>query len=259
MTSSTKSHPTSSQGKQPVGRLPRADRPRHAAPGRPGALGRNAQAAQAHADRRRADRARRRHHRPLRGLPGAAQYVARPGQGRRALPPGRDAVGSDGAVGLDDGQERGGQRALRRRQGRHPGRSEDLVARRTAAHDAPLHQRNRHHHRAEQGYSGARRQHQRTDHGVDDGYLLHEPGQHRDRRRDRQADFAGRQPGPARRHRARRVRGRLRGGRQARLADRRRAGRGAGLRQRGRHRGPPVRRSRRAHRGGAGPWRHGGA
>ena len=35
--------------------------------------------------------------RPLRGLPRPAQPVARPRQGRRALPPRRDARGSDGA------------------------------------------------------------------------------------------------------------------------------------------------------------------
>jgi len=40
----------------------------------------------------------------------------------------------------------------------------------------------------------ARRQYRFADHGVDDGYLLHESGQYRIGRGDRQADFARRQP-----------------------------------------------------------------
>ena len=100
---------------------------------------------------------------------------------------------------------------------------EDSVARRTEAHDAALHQRNRHHHRPQQGYSRAGRQYQRADHGVDDGYLFHEPGQHGLRRGDRQAGVAGRQSGTPRSDRARRVRGRLRSGRQARHGYRGRA------------------------------------
>ena len=43
--------------------------------------------------------------------------TSRGGQGRRALPPGRDALRSHGAVGLDVDQERRGEPALRRRQG----------------------------------------------------------------------------------------------------------------------------------------------
>ncbi len=41
-------------------------------------------------------------------LPRPAQPVPRAGQGRRALPPGRDPLGGDGPVGLDDGEERRG-------------------------------------------------------------------------------------------------------------------------------------------------------
>ena len=88
---------------------------------------------EAHPDRRRADQARRRHGRALRGLSRAAQPVARPGQGRRALPPGRDAGRSDGARRLDDDQERRGQRAVRRRQGRRARRSAQAVDRRSSS------------------------------------------------------------------------------------------------------------------------------
>ena len=164
-------HPTR---QQPLGHLPVAGRPRHPLPGPPGALGRDAEAPEARADRRRADRAGQRHGRPLRGLSRAAQPDPRPRQGRRALPPRRDARRGDGAVGLDDGQERRRQPALRRRQGRHPRRPEDAVAEGAGAHDAPLHQRDRHHHRPAAGHPGARRQHQRPDHGLDDGHLLDE-------------------------------------------------------------------------------------
>ena len=44
-------------------------------------------------------------------------------------------------------QERRGEPALRRRQGRHPRRPEEAVDEGAGAHDAPLHQRDRHHHR----------------------------------------------------------------------------------------------------------------
>lgn len=93
------SHPVVPLGRQtrPVGRVPATDRPRHPVPRRARLLARVAETTQAHPDRRRADQDGRRHRRPLRGLPGAAQHVARPGQGRRALPPGRDAVRGDGA------------------------------------------------------------------------------------------------------------------------------------------------------------------
>ena len=132
---------------EPLAHLSVAGRPRPALPRAAGALVRDAQAPEARADRRRADRDGRRQRRPLRGLSRPAQPVARPGQGRRALPPRRDARGGDGAVGLDDGQVRRGEPALRRRQGRHPRRSEAAVAEGARAHDAPLHQRDRHHHR----------------------------------------------------------------------------------------------------------------
>ena len=62
----------------------------------------------------------------------------------------------------------------------------------TRARHAPLHQRDRHHHRPAAGHSRARRQHQRPDHGVDDGHLLDEHGLRQHRRRHRQA-------GPSRR------------------------------------------------------------
>ena len=46
------------------------------------------------------------------------------------------------------------------------------------AHDAPLHQRDRHHHRPAAGHPGARREHQRPDHGLDDGHVLDEHRRH---------------------------------------------------------------------------------
>ena len=57
---------------------------------------------------------------------------------------------------------RGGQPALRRRQGRHPRRPEAALAEGAGAHHAPLHQRDRHHHRPAARHPRARRQHQRA-------------------------------------------------------------------------------------------------
>jgi hypothetical protein len=135
---------------------------------------------------------------------------ARPGQGRRALPPGRHARRGDGAGGVDEHQERGGEPALRRRQGRHPRRPAPALAQGARAHDAPLHQRDRPHHRPAQRHPRARREHQRADHGVDDGHLLDERRRHRHRRRHRQAHPPRRLARPREGHRARRLRHRPR-------------------------------------------------
>ncbi|EWS62608.1 hypothetical protein Y695_04162 [Hydrogenophaga sp. T4] len=117
------------QQPRPLGHLPAAGGPRGALPGQPGPLGGHPQAPQAHADRGRADPPGRRLDCALRGLPRAAQHLAWPGQGRRAFPPECDVVRSDGAVGLDVDQERGGQRALRWSQGWYPRRSAPAVDR----------------------------------------------------------------------------------------------------------------------------------
>ena len=63
--------------------------------------------------------------------------------------------------------------ALRRRQGRHRGRPHRRMSQRRArAHDPPLHQRHRPRARRLPRHPGARHEHQRPDHGVDDGRLL---------------------------------------------------------------------------------------
>ena len=140
---------------QSLGHLPVPDRRRRALPGQAGPLGGNAAPPQARADRGHPHRTRQRHHRPLRGLPRPALADPRSRQGRRALPPGRHAGRSDGAVGLDDGQERRGEPALRRRQGRHPPGPQDAVAEGTGKGHPPLHQRDRHHHRPDPGHPRA--------------------------------------------------------------------------------------------------------
>jgi glutamate dehydrogenase (NAD(P)+) len=127
---------------------------------------------------------------------------------------------------------------------------------RAGTRDPPLHQRDRHHHRPQQGHPRARRQHQRADHGLDDGHLLHERGRHRHRRGHRQAGQPGRLARPARSHRPRRVH---RGHRKppapsawrspARAWRCRVSATWAASR-------PAVRRGRRPHRRRAGPRRH---
>jgi hypothetical protein len=203
--------------------LPLASRPRAALPGPARALVGDAEAPEARADRGCADRARQRHGDPLRGLPRAAQPEPRPGQGRRALPPRRDARRSDGAERVDDGEMRRGEPALRRCQGRHPRRPEAAVVERTGAHDAPLHKRDRHHHRPAARHPRARRQHQRPDHGLDDGHVLDEHRHDRHRCRHRQAAAPGRLAGPREGHRPWRVRDRPRSGAANRPEPRRRA------------------------------------
>ena len=184
----------------------------------------------------------------LRRLPRAAQHLARARQGRGALPPGRDAVRGDGAGRLDDGQERRDRRALRRRQGRRAGRPARAVDGGARARHAALHQRDRHHHRPGQGHPGARRQHQRAGHGVDDGHLLGErraarPPAWSPASRSRSAAASG-----ATRPRAAACSSSARGGGEAAsaLPIRRRARLRAGLRQR-RRRSPAelLRRCRR--------------
>ena len=63
---------------------------------------------------------------------------------------------------------------------------------RAGAHDAALHLRDHRIHRAGEGCSRARREHQRADHGVDHGYLFHAHAPDGDQCGDRQADQHGR-------------------------------------------------------------------
>ena len=68
-----------------------------------------------------------------------------------------------------------------------------------------LHARSRSSIGPEKRHPGAGRQHQRPDHGLDDGHVLHARGLHGPGRRHRQADQPGRLRGPQRGHRARPV------------------------------------------------------
>ena len=58
---------------------------------------------------------------------------------------------------------------------------EEAVDEGTGEGHPPLHQRDRHHHRPAQRHPRARREHQRPDHGVDDGHLFDERRRHRHR------------------------------------------------------------------------------
>ena len=142
--------------------------------------------------------------RSLHRLSRAALHRARPGQGRRALLARRHARRSPRPRQLDDLEVRRGEHSLRRSQGRNHLRPQEHVARRTGAHDPPLHLRTDRVHRPRERRSRARRQHQRTDHGVDDGHLLHAHAADRHRCCHRQAAEHGRIARTPRSHRPRR-------------------------------------------------------
>ena len=93
---------------------------------------------------------------------------------------------------VDDMEVRGRARAVRRRQGGRHLRSDADVATRTRSADASLHRRDHRCDRPGKRCAGARRQHQRSDHGVGDGHLQHARRPHVDRRRHRQAGRDGR-------------------------------------------------------------------
>ena len=82
-----------------------------------------------------------------------------------------------GARGDDDVEVRAHESAVRRRQGRHQVQPAQRLARRAAAHHAPLHPRARLEHRPRVRHPRARRRHQRADHGLGDGHV-HEHGRH---------------------------------------------------------------------------------
>ena len=142
--------------------------------------------------------------RGLHRLPRPIQHHARPGQGRHPLSPRRHARRSHGARGVDDVEVRRRAHPVRRRQGRRHLRSDADVAPRARGADAPLRRRDHRRHRPGEGRAGARRQHQRSDHGVGDGHLQHARRPHVDRGRHRQADRDGRLARPPRSDRPRR-------------------------------------------------------
>ena len=180
--------------------------------------------------------------RGLHRLPRAVQHHARSGQGRHPLSPRRHARRGDGAGGVDDVEVRGRARPVRRRQGRHHLRPDAHVAARARGADPPLRRGDHRRHRPREGRAGARRQHQRSDHGVGDGHLQHARRLHRDGGRHRQADRDGRLARPPRSHRPRRDDRDARGGQAPRPRHQRRDRRGAGLRQRRLGLGRPARR-----------------
>ncbi len=110
--------------------------------------------------------------------------------------------------------------------------TQDVEARDRSA-DAPLHRGDRRRDRPRERRAGAGRQHQRANHGVGDGHLLHARRPHDDGGRHRQAGRDGRLARPARSDRPRRDDRHARVGASTSAFDiKRRDGRGAGLRQR---------------------------
>ena len=198
---------------------------------------------------------RRRLHRGAPRLPRAAQLLPRPGQGRRALQPGRGPGRGPRAGHVDDLEVRPAGRALRRRQGRGDHRPAPVLEGRARARHPPLHLRDPADHRPRGGHPRPGRGHGRADHGLDDGHLLGERRPHHARRGHRQARLARRLAGPRLRHLGGRG---PRGARRAR-APRHRAvagdGGGPGLRQGRRRHGRAARGGRREGRGRVGPVR----
>ena len=161
----------------------------------------------------------------------------------------RHARRGEGARRVDDVEMRGGEYAVRRREGRRRLRSaRDERGRARAAH-APLHRRHHQHARSGLRRSRAGRQHERARDGVDHGHLLHARRPHRDRRRHRQAGRDGRLARPARSD-GPRLHDRHEGGAPApRNAGEGNDRRGAGIRQRRLGRGAAARARRLQDRG----------
>src|SRR5205807_1324115 len=95
----------------------------------------------------------------------------------------------ESAGGLDDVEDGGGERALRRSKGRHHLRSEAHVQERIGTDDTPVRERNSATDRTGPGYSSAGRVHRFADHGVDHGYVLHDAGPYRAGRCYRKTNF----------------------------------------------------------------------
>ena len=139
-------------------------------------------------------------------------------------------------VRLDELQVRGRQHPLRRRQRCDQGRSEGTVQERTETADPALHGDDPADDRTGKGYSGAGRQHQCRDHGLDHGYLQHVQRLYSPGRRHRQADRHRRFAGTERSDRPRRHAGHPRDPAPAGHADDRYHGRHPGHGQCRRHR-----------------------
>ena len=77
---------------------------------------------------------------------------------------------------VDDLEVRGRRHPVRRRQGRRHRRPQEALAEGARGPDPPLLHRDRGPRRPREGHPGAGRQHQRPDHGLDDGHLLDAPG-----------------------------------------------------------------------------------
>ena len=191
----------------------------------------------------------RRHHRGDPRLAGRTQPPQAADQGRHPLRPGRPRRGSDGAGRPHDLQVRHRRRALRRRQGRHQDRAQELHRRGTRADHAALHPRAGQEglHRPRHRRAGAGLRHRRTRDGVDRRHLRGDASRaaRRHRLRDRQAAHARRRQRPPRGHRARPVLRHPRG----LLARRRHAGARPHDRPRGQARGRAGTRQRRLSRG----------
>ena len=101
---------------------------------------------------------------------------------------------------VDDLEVRGRRHPVRRRQGRRHRRPQEAQPEGARGPDPPVLHRDRGPRRPREGHPGAGRQHQRPDHGLDDGHLLHACRLHRPGRRHRQADQPGRVGRPQRGH-----------------------------------------------------------
>ena len=121
-------------------------------------------------------------------------------------------------------------------------RSESTVAPRARGADPPLRRGDHRRDRTRKGRAGARRQHQRSDHGVGDGHLQHARRPHRHRGRHGQAARDGRLARPPRSDRTRRDDRDARGRQASRARNQGRTRRGPGIRQRRFGVGRPARR-----------------
>ena len=102
----------------------------------------------------------------------APQRRPRSGQGRHPLPSGGRRARGHRARGGDDVQDGRARSALRRRQGRRALRSVTLLPQRARARHPPLHVGDPAPPRTRHRRAGARREHRRARHGLDDGHRV---------------------------------------------------------------------------------------